>query len=49
MIGHSPTLTETLADACAAIPIFFVVLLVLGAELSRPHIERAWRRLPWKA
>lgn len=49
MIGHSPTLTETLADACAAVLIFLVVLVVLGAELSRPHIQRAWRRSPWKA
>lgn len=49
MIGHSPTITETLADACAAVLIFFAVLLVLGAELSRPFMQRAWRRLPWKA
>lgn len=47
MIGHSPTITETLADACATVVIFFAVLLVLGGELSRPHIMRAWRRLPW--
>lgn len=47
MIGRTHSLEETLADACATVVIFCVVLLVLGAELSRPHILRAWRRLPW--